>query len=107
MLPNDVRKLRERIIHTQFEFAELLSRLRGVSMSWRTVEGWESGRHNKPLPLYQTDVAAIENATTPHGPKCGLCGVRAVVRKNDTDLCGECATPMQWGREAKTKKAFA
>lgn len=105
MQPADLRKFRERIIHTQAEFADLLGRLRGVPLSWKTVEKWEQGIRSR-IPIYKTDIVAIEHATTPLGPKC-VCGVRAIVRKNDTDLCGDCATPTQWGREAKLKYALA
>jgi hypothetical protein len=93
--PDDVRKIRESIYHSQPEFAELIGRLRRVPISWRTVQNWELGRSNKPITFYQTDIDAIERATTPNRATCEVCQQQqAIVRKLNTNMCNTCATPL-------------
>lgn len=96
MRPEDLVTLRDGILHTQREFAALLSLLRGAPVSARTVEGWELGRGKRDIPVYLTDVAAIERATKPQSRKCE-CGAGAVVRKDEADLCSDCAEPVHQG----------
>lgn len=92
--PSDVREIRERIYHSQPEFAELLGRLRGVPISERTVESWEQGLIKKPIALYLTDLAAIETATKPRHDDCEMCRAhKAIVRKRNADMCQDCAIP--------------
>lgn len=87
-------QFRIKIYHSHAEFAALLSDLRGIQVSHRTVEGWERGRGVRPIPVYQTDIAAIKEATRPHLDVCEQCDEEAaVVRKGDLDLCADCATP--------------
>lgn len=94
MKPNELIQLRKQIFHSHVEFAALLSSLRGIPVSHRTVQGWELGRGTRPVPVYLTDVAAIREATTPQLDVCEQCDEEtAVVRKGDLDLCADCATP--------------
>lgn len=98
MLPSELQTLRESLLHTKIEFADLLGRLRGVPVRWRTVEEWEFGRpgRERPIPIYRLEIDAIKRATTPVNPTCETCNDPAVVRKNETDLCGKCAMPLNW-----------
>lgn len=101
MTPEQLTLLRMDICHTQREFADLLSRLRGAVVSVRTVEGWEMGRREGPVPVYLTDVDAIRRATKPRRDRCLACSAKPVVRKNDQDLCENCASPRSGGERAR------
>lgn len=104
--PSEVREIREGIYHSQPEFAELLGRLRGVPISYRTIEAWELGAA-KTITLYLTDLNSIKVATQPKHNTCEVCRVRAaIIRKCDTDLCQECATP-QGQRDSRLLKKQA
>src|SRR5262245_42219058 len=95
MLPDELQQFRVRLYLTATEFAEVLSRVREAEMSAATIQGWESGRNAKRVPVYKTDRDAIELATRPHSPHC-QCGALTVVRKNNSDLCADCAIPPTW-----------
>jgi hypothetical protein len=99
MLPDELKTFRRSIFHTQREFALLLGAVRGASITHKAIEHWEAGRRR--IMLYQSDIAAIRDALRPHGNKCESCGKRAVVRKKQRDLCGDCATPVHGGRRPR------
>lgn len=106
--PSDVREIREGIYHSQPEFAELLGRLRGVPISYRTIEAWELGQMRKLITLYNTDLAAIKAATAPRHHTCQVCHQQnAVVRKYETDMCPNCATPQTQRDSRLLKKQVA
>lgn len=100
MLPDELRQLRARIFHSASEFAKLLGELRGADVSAATVQGWEVGRNNKPVPVWKTDLYHIEQATKPITTTC-ICGAPTIVRKNNSDLCATCATPRNWATAKK------
>jgi len=48
------------------------------------------------MPVYLTDVEAIQRATKPRGRRYQLGGGRAVVHKIETDLCGDSILILRW-----------